>query len=191
MPSRVLHKASHVRWALRTRLIYVPRMRSAGRNVVFRRPMLVIGLGGVTVGSDVHVREGARIELIRRPDGPAPELIIGSNVLIEQQVHIACCQSIRIGSNVAIAARCAIVDVDHPVHDPLAPANLGNAVSGGATWVEIGDGAFLGAGVVVLPRTRIGQGAVIGANSVVTKDVPDWCIAAGAPAKVIGKRNHR
>jgi acetyltransferase-like isoleucine patch superfamily enzyme len=51
--------------------------------------------------------------------------------------------------------------------------------------VEIGDGAWLGQNVVVGPGVRIGRGAVIGANSVVLSDVPDHCVAVGAPARVV------
>ena len=51
--------------------------------------------------------------------------------------------------------------------------------------VEIGDGAWLGQNVVVGPGVRIGRGAVVGSNSVVLKDIPDRCVAAGAPARVL------
>lgn len=188
---RVIAKVGHLRWSLYTRILYVPRMRSAGRNVVIRKPLMLRGLRGMTIGANVHVRDGARIELIRRDDGPEPQLMIGNNVLIEQQAHIVCCERVFIGDDVAIAPRCSIVDVAHPVHDPVGQANLGNAISTERTWVEIGKGAFLGTGTVVLPRTRIGEGAVVGAGSVVTHDVPAWSIVAGAPAKVIGERERK
>ena len=51
--------------------------------------------------------------------------------------------------------------------------------------VSIGDGSWLGIKVAVMPNVSIGKGCVIGANSVVTRDVPDYHIAAGAPARVI------
>ena len=51
--------------------------------------------------------------------------------------------------------------------------------------VRVDDGAWLGQGVVVLPGVTIGARSVIGANSVVTSDIPERCIAVGAPAKVI------
>jgi maltose O-acetyltransferase len=54
--------------------------------------------------------------------------------------------------------------------------------------VTIGDDVFIGAGAVILPACRIGNGAVIGANSVVNKDIPGKAIVAGAPAKRIGTR---
>ncbi|MGH2840338.1 MAG: acyltransferase, partial [Solirubrobacteraceae bacterium] len=56
--------------------------------------------------------------------------------------------------------------------DPVAP-------------VEIGDGAWLAQNVVVCPGVRVGRGAVVGASAVVTRDVPDFCVAVGAPARVV------
>lgn len=57
--------------------------------------------------------------------------------------------------------------------------------------VEIGDDCWLGINVVVMPGVRVGQGVVIGANSVVTKDVPDLVVVAGAPARIIKRRNEK
>ncbi|MFW5634332.1 MAG: DapH/DapD/GlmU-related protein, partial [Erythrobacter sp.] len=54
--------------------------------------------------------------------------------------------------------------------------------------VEIGDDAWLGARVIVLPGVKIGAGAVIAAGAVVTSDIPSFAIAAGVPAKVVGTR---
>ena len=55
--------------------------------------------------------------------------------------------------------------------------------------IEVGDGAWLGHGVVVLAGVKIGTGAVIAAGAVVVKDIPDHAIAAGVPARVIGHRD--
>jgi maltose O-acetyltransferase len=51
--------------------------------------------------------------------------------------------------------------------------------------VEIKDGAHIGIGAIIMPGVTIGKGAVIGAGSVVTRDIPDYCVAVGSPAKVI------
>jgi acetyltransferase-like isoleucine patch superfamily enzyme len=111
-------------------------------------------------------------------------LTIGSNTNFEQGVHIICHNRIKIGRDVSITGRCAIVDVSHPYNGPI-EEKIGNLIADEDSFVEIGDGAFLGYGAVILPNVRIDKRAVIGANSVVTRDVPDFAIAAGAPAKVI------
>lgn len=93
---------------------------------------------------------------------------------------------IAIGHDVEIAPYCAFYSYDHgmvlgtPIHkQPLQS-------KGGIT---IGDEAWLGVGVIVLDGVRIGSGAVVGAGSVVTKDITDNSICAGAPARVLGLRN--
>jgi acetyltransferase-like isoleucine patch superfamily enzyme len=53
--------------------------------------------------------------------------------------------------------------------------------------VEIGEGSWIGIGVAILPGVTVGKNTVIGANSVVTHDVPDCCIAAGNPARIINR----
>ena len=57
--------------------------------------------------------------------------------------------------------------------------------------VVIKDGAHIGIGAIIMPGVTIGKGAVIGAGSVVTKDIPDYCVAAGVPAKVIKNFNQK
>jgi acetyltransferase-like isoleucine patch superfamily enzyme len=55
--------------------------------------------------------------------------------------------------------------------------------------IVIKDGAHIGIGAIIMPGVTIGKGAVIGAGSVVTRDIPDYCVAAGVPAKVIKNFN--
>jgi acetyltransferase-like isoleucine patch superfamily enzyme len=114
-----------------------------------------------------------------------PELTIGNNVNIEQNVQIVCHSRVVIGSNASITANCAIVDVTHPYTSKTDIPRIANRILDEDSYVEIGEGAVLGFGCVVLPNVRIGKMAVIGANAVVTKDVPDYGIAAGVPAKLL------
>lgn len=145
-------------------------------------------LGGngraIFIGADVMVRWSTRLEAIPRFAGRDlnPHLEIGDNTNIEQGCHIMCGGKIVIGSNVSITPGCAIIDITHPFDTSdqkigTAPINLDP--------IEIGDGAFLGNNVSVLPGTRIGKYVVVGANSVVQGILPDYTVWAGNPARCI------
>jgi len=158
--------------------------KSLGRESVIYRPMLICNADCIEIGDRVSIWDGVRLEAVRDRHGRTPVLIIGSNTNIEQDVHIVCHNRIIIGKDVSITGRCAIVDVTHPYQD-INAGKIGNLIADDDSAVEIGDGAFLGYGAVILPNVRIGKRAVIGANSVVTRDVPDFSVAAGQPARVI------
>lgn len=84
---------------------------------------------------------------------------------------------------------CSIVDTTHPIDGLRPDEKIGQVIQDDDKFVEIGFGAFIGMGARILPGVRIGRGAVIGANSVVTRDVPDFCVAAGVPARVLRRRH--
>jgi acetyltransferase-like isoleucine patch superfamily enzyme len=171
-------------WRIRTQLCYRPMFKSLGRKTVIYRPMLISNADCIAIGDKVSIRDGVRLEAIRDLYGRTPCLTIGSNTLIEQGVQIVCHSRVTIGRDVAIAGRCAIVDVTHPYRE-VSVGNIGAHIANDESFVEIGDGAFLGYGAVILPNVRIGMRAVIGANSVVTHDVPDFAVVAGSPAKLL------
>lgn len=147
--------------------------------------MLISNPDCISIGERVSIMDGVRLEVVRSGQAWVPALSIGSDTNIEQNVHIVCHSSIRIGSNVSITGHCAIVDVTHPFEDVHDLTKLGARILDEKSFVEIGDGSFLGYGCVILPNVRIGTHAVIGANSVVATDIPDYSVAAGCPAVVL------
>lgn len=172
-------------YALKTKMFYRHVFGSIGSNCIIRKPMLLKNCANAYLGDNVSIRQGVRIEIVYSNVSRIPELRIGSNVNIEQNVHIVCHSRIRIGSNVSITGNCAIVDVTHPYRVSSGTEKIGNRILDEDSFVEIGEGAFLGYGCVVLPNVKIGKMAVIGALAVVTKDVPDYGIVAGNPAHVL------
>jgi acetyltransferase-like isoleucine patch superfamily enzyme len=176
-------------WRVKTRVYYGVIFKSIGHGSVICRPMLIYNADCIEIADNVSIRDGVRLEAVRDPFGRTPLLTIGSNTLIEQSVQIVCHCRVAIGCDVSIAGHCAIVDVTHPYKD-ISVANIGFHIANDDSYVEIGDGVFLGYGTVILPNVRIGDRAVVGANSVVTRDVPPLSIVAGAPARVVKIYSH-
>jgi len=111
---------------------------------------------------------------------------VGEFTHIQPRCHfVAGTSSIIIGRRCEIAPACAFYPFNHGI-EAGKPVREQPLISKGD--IEIGDDVWLGYGVVVLDGVKIGSGAVIGANSVVTKDIPENAIAVGSPAKVIRMR---
>ena len=136
------------------------------------------------IGEDVVIGYGARLEVHSTERHPAPVLRMEDHVSIEQNVHITCHNRIVIGRNVTIAGHCVITDITHPF-DGMPQSHKVLSIQDDDKAVEIGEGTFLGMYSIVLPGVTIGSHCVIGAGSIVTRDVPAFSVVAGAPAKVI------
>ena len=149
---------------------------------------MICGAKYMEIGDRTLIRQMARLEVIwRRDKAWVPSLRIGDRVNIEQGVHIICQSEVVIEDEVSIAPYCGIFDTAHPNDPPNAGPKIGERLSDEFMSVRIGKGTLLGMHVVVLPNVTIGRGCVIGAGSVVTQSVPDYCVAVGAPAKVVKK----
>jgi acetyltransferase-like isoleucine patch superfamily enzyme len=149
------------------------------------KPLLLSNPRFIHIGRNVEVGPGVRMEVMVTGPKRIPELRIGDNVNIEQNVHLICHSRLTIGNDVSITGHCAIVDVTHPYADVHDPMKIGKRILDEDSFVEIGDGCFLGFGTLIMPNVRIGKCCVIGAHSVVTKDVPDYSVVAGNPACIV------
>ncbi len=184
---QLINRLSNLYHRLITAVFYRPLFRAIGSGTTVRKPILISNPQFISIGNGVFIRDGVRLEVVGPRDGITPVLSIGDNTNIEQNVHIVCGSRIQIGSNVTITGNCSIVDVTHPYQDVEDPVKIGERISTAPSYVEIGDGSFIGMGSVILPNVCIGSKVVVGANSVVTQDIPDCCVAAGAPARIIKK----
>ncbi len=107
---------------------------------------------------------------------------VGKNFFANYNCTIIDVAEVRIGDNCLMAPNVAIYTAGHPVY----PSTRNSAYEYGKA-VTIGDNVWLGGNTVVCPGVHIGSNSVIGAGSVVTRDIPDWCIAAGNPCRVLRK----
>jgi acetyltransferase-like isoleucine patch superfamily enzyme len=115
---------------------------------------------------------------------PAPGRVrIGEGTFLNIAVMVAAVELVEIGSHCMLANGCFVTDGNHRFDDPQKPVPWQGFTTKGPT--RIGDNVWMGANVVVTSGVTIGERCVIGANSVVTQDIPPFSIAAGAPAKVL------
>lgn len=106
-------------------------------------------------------------------------VFIGEDLIIADDIHD---KNVIIKDRVAISPRVTLITSSFPNFSRIRPyVNESNGV------IEIEADAWIGAGAIILPNVKIGEGAVVGAGSVITKDVPSYTVVAGVPAKVIKK----
>lgn len=126
-----------------------------GNNVTFYPDVMLFGDGLIEIGDNVDIGNGTIIYASK--DG-----------------------GVKIGNNTMIAAQNYIIDSDHGIKANLPIRGQKNTVKA----IEIGENVWIAAGCKILKGSKIGQGAVIGAASVVKGEIPDNAVAVGAPAKV-------
>ena len=184
---RLFNRAYRVQVRLWTEF-YRPFFGQMGPGTRVERVSLLTNPDRIFLGDKVAVCHGARLEafLNHRQFRYEPSLHIGNGTSIQPYAHIAAAGRLEIGRNVLMGSRVFITDHDHLFDDPLLP--IGEQALSVAP-VQIGDFVWLGENVVVLKGVTIGHHAVIGANSVVTRDIPPFAVAAGVPARVIRQRS--
>lgn len=180
-------------------LSYLPKIAARLRGLGFR--LLVLAAGG-TCGAAVRLEGGLRLRAgfhsglnfgknayigrnctfdIR----PSAFLIVGDNITLTQGIFIGASVAVYIGDDVLVGEYCSFHDSTHGIKDLALPINRQPMV---ARPIRISDNVWIGRGCVVLTCVSIGGGAVIGSNSVVTRDIAAATIAVGAPAKSIRPR---
>lgn len=166
---------------------YSRKLKSKGIGYSFASGSCLIGAEFISIGDSVEVGKRTVVSAWHR-DGNAqlPSLIIETGVIIGDDCHITASNNVVIKDHVLLGKKVTITDNAHgdinldimqtsPSRRPL--VSKGPVVIGSRVW--IGDKA------TVLPGVTIGEGSIIGANAVVTKDVPAFSVAVGIPAVVV------
>lgn len=153
-----------------------------------RFPIHIRGRHAIHLG--VRLTTGRQVRLDAFPiESSRTVLVIGNDVQMNDSVHIGAAELVEIGDHTLIASRVFITDHSHGLYDRQDIGSRPDVVPIErpivADPVRIGRNVWLGEQVCILPGVTIGEGAVIGAGSVVTRDIPARCVAAGNPARVI------
>jgi acetyltransferase-like isoleucine patch superfamily enzyme len=186
------------------KLAFGPLFRSAGSGIVIGKGVVIRHPGNISLGRQVAIDDYAMLDasgggaegmrlgdqvivsrncLIQAKSGP---VVIGDKVDIGAHTLVTSASGIFLEPNVLIAGNCYIGGSRYYTDRRDIPIMEQGWYSRGP--VSIGSGSWLGAGVTVLDGVCIGKGCIVGAGSLVTKDLPDNVVAAGVPAQVIRSR---
>ena len=196
LPARVRHAASrfvHAGWGVACELGAIGPSDARGRRFgrLGENACLMFPQGSIYnehlihVGAGTIVGPGTSISAGMAPGQQMPTdpvVSIGSRCLIGRGSHIVGHWEIVIGDDIQTGPYVYITDQNHTYLDPVEPI--------GRQWptesaVHIGSGSWLGANAVILPGAHIGEHVVVAAGAVVRGDVPDRCVVAGVPARIV------
>jgi acetyltransferase-like isoleucine patch superfamily enzyme len=163
-------------------LLFARRFRRYGRRTRLVLPLGIEGIDNISLGDEVYVGYRTLLAAVPHTGSPTCSLEIGSGTNLGAFNHIYATRSVVIGANVLTANGVYISDNVHSYEDVTKPIKQQGVRQLADT--AIGDGSWLGHNVCVF-GARVGRNCVIGANSVVTRDVPDHCVAVGAPARIV------
>ncbi|NNC78924.1 MAG: acyltransferase [Acidimicrobiales bacterium] len=181
-----LWESLHERAAIKPGSTRASRFASFGsKSIICFPPQVLFNEHAIVIGQNTAIGPHCSLTVGMAPGQEliAPEILrIGDRCVIGRGCSIAAHLDIEIGDDVFFGPNVFVTDQNHANTDQNAP--IGKQLQAERA-VKIGSRSWLGTGVVVTPGVTIGEGVMVGANSVVTRDLPDGCVAAGAPAKVL------
>lgn len=162
-------------------------IQSIGSNVLIASDAIIAGIQGLSVGSHVRIDSNTVLAIGRG------SLSIGSYVHIGGCSHLNATSGIEIGDFATFSQGVRIYSASddysgESLTNPTVPIQYRNVSS---APVSVGPYSIIGSGSVVLPGVTIGEGAAVGALSLIRQDVPPWTIWAGSPARQVGLRSSK
>ena len=175
----------------------LPRFANNPKNLSIKRPRRLSYTERIYMGDDVSIGPGSLLGpqvhypsgAMRHPDGKYavqtfdPKIVIGNRVTSTGMLTIAAMQEVTIEDDVMLALNVLISDGMHGFENANEPYKYQKMWKIAPVLVK--RGCWIGQNVVIMPGVTVGELSIIGANSVVTKSIPDRCIAIGAPARVV------
>lgn len=156
------------------------RLRARGQSLVIEPGVLIFHPENIRLGENVYIGHNAILKGYHQN-----EMVVGDNVWIGQACFLHAAGGLTIGSNVGIGPNVSIITSLHAEEGRAVPILFSDLQ---IAPVIIGDNSDIGIGATILPGVTIGKGALVGAGAVVTHNVPDYAVVAGAPARVLRMR---
>jgi acetyltransferase-like isoleucine patch superfamily enzyme len=167
------------------RLLFFPLYKislgAIGSGSRLKRPTLS-GASRIFIGKNVYIRKNGWLAAEPVTGDSRCKMSIGDGTYVGNSCHFFASSSIEIGKKVLFADKVYVSDNVHSFDDPTIPV-IDQPVRQ-LKKVTIGDGAWIGENVCVIGAS-VGKNSVVGANSVVNSDIPDYCVAVGAPARIV------
>ena len=164
---------------IKTAYSYITTKMFFNKARLIRRPIYIRGRKSLVGGNGLTTGRFCRFDLL----GTKKTLIIGKNCEFGDLTHIVAHDKVEIGNNVLIASKCFISDTNHGAYkgeyqeSPETPPNQRKLVT---KPVKIGNNVWVGENAVILAGSEIGEGCIIGSNSVVSRIIPPYSIVVGA-----------
>ena len=170
-------------------LLYRFSFKELAPRSTLSMPFSVEGARNIAIKKNVFIKPNAWFLALNHSNSTSknPKISIDEGTYIGRNAHIVSLKSIRIGKNVLMGDNVYIADNFHRFNRVDIPYKSQGV--GFKAEVEIGDGTWLGENVCVI-SSKIGKQCIIGANSLVINDLPDYCMAVGSPARIIKKYSH-
>lgn len=173
--------------------LYKRDFRVFGKGSIIGPPVLIQGAKRISIGAGCSLKEGLTLRCYEKYEYAGlvsafnSSIVIGDGSGIGAYSNISCVNRVEIGKRVRTGRMVMIMDNSHgntaTREDLEVPVMLRPIVSKGPVIIE--DDVWIGERVCIMPNVRIGRGAIIASNAVVTRDVPPYAIAAGVPAKIV------
>lgn len=167
---------------------YARRFASLGKYSCMNTPSTLVGLKYIHIGN--NTRMGKSIRLIAIPSTmnktETPLIVVGDNCTFGVDNQISSSYGVTIGNNLLTGSNVTITDHAHGAssfEDAVLPPNERKLVSKGK--VMIGNNVWIGSNVVILPNVEIGDGCIIGANTVIAKSMPPYSVAVGTEGRIV------
>lgn len=182
------NKASYP-WYLIKRAYITTRKRKQfkhfGTHTLLAPGVKIITPQNISIGNNSSIMSHCIIETCAVGENN-PQLKIGDRVSLGEYSHITCANMVTIGNGVLTGRFVLITDNSHGnnTKEVAEIAPLTREIHSNGP-VHIGENVWIGDKVTILPNVTIGKGCIIAANAVVTKDIPDYSVVAGVPAKII------